>query len=243
MKLPSNLISGHIRYIFFADKAGPVEFAGYQRPWKADGVIVKGHPDYMIKIGPYSPDGKSVHDKTAIRVPVPGTNNTAFTVNVPKRGLYQMLSRIWGSAFTLTESSVPVALEIIGRPSGFKSADGAPITLFVPIGDHADSCILISGLGGAHGAIASLIDPLGKTAAVSDTARYWNVFPVDKATPQGLHSLTFRAQDKWPWKFNVRLDSTGSPLFFFLSAEKIFTCDARKSIRATAFTKVEVGEQ
>ena len=242
VELPSNLVCGHVRYVFFAEKAGRVEFAGLQRPAKPDGLIVKGHPDYMIKVEPYAANGLGIYGKEALRVPVPGTNETVFAFDVPRRGLYQMSSRIWGSAFTLTESSVPVALDAIGRPTGFKSADGAPISLYVPVDGRAESCILVAGLGGAHGAIAALADAHGSIVAESDASLYWNVFRLPVGASGGFYTLSFRAQERWPWKFNPRIDSTGAPLFFFLSPEKTFVFDSRRHGRAGRYTKVEVGE-
>lgn len=242
VKLPGNLVFGHIRYVFFADRPGGVSFAGYQRPWKPQGVIVKGHPDYMMKIGPYSADGKRLYGKDAIRVPVPGTNETVFTVNVPRRGLYQMLSRIWGSAFTLTEASVPVAVDMIGRPIGFKSIDGKPVMFYVPIDGRADSYILSAQLGGKNGAIAELYSPDGNKIAKSAPHCYWNVFQVPKGSVSGLWSLNFRAREGHPWQFNPRMDQTGAPLFFFLSPEKTFTFDSSMKGRKRNYVKVEVSE-
>lgn len=153
-----------------------------------------------------------------------------------------MLSRIWGSAFTLTEASVPVAVDMIGRPIGFKSIDGKPVTFYVPIDGRADSYILSAQLGGKNGAIAELYSPDGNKIAKSAPHCYWNVFQVPKGSVSGLWSLNFRAREGHPWQFNPRMDQTGAPLFFFLSPEKTFTFDSSMKGRKRNYVKVEVSE-
>ena len=207
VRLPAFAHSGEARIVFYADRAKKVNFVGQRYWWPGRKREQEVRP---IKIA-------SLDGAFSTSVPIVPFEPTAFSVDVPKAGLYHLNVYCYRNKFILNEADVPVAIWLREGPQRiFCIEQGLRMFLRPTAGKMA---LLASCKDESVNYRLSSAD--GRTlwtAAPHD----WTSFVTTVPGEAGLWTLDFGCPKATalPTGYSTIIDVTGTPGFLFLSGEK-----------------------
>lgn len=202
------------KYVFHASESGMLTFTGRTRPSQAR------EPEFY---NPAYHKGKVVVRPVTGGEPIlcdaPGPDGGPINVTVPASGFYTMSFERRGTDFALETSPVPVAIDTRERFVQMMFDGYAPTALW--IGGAASGAVALVRGGTysgsrAHVALSSAKDKIEQCVADGD----WHPLPVPASA--NLLRLSFSPIPDKPFTF-FAIDMLGTPGFFFLSPDKIWT--------------------
>ena len=207
VRLPAFAHSGEARMVFYADRAKKVNFVGQRYWWPGK------KPDHEIRpIEITSLDGMY-----STSVPIVPFEPTAFSVEVPKAGLYHLHVYCYRNKFILNEADVPVAIWLRQGPQRiFCLEQGLKMFLRPTAGEMA---VLASCKDESINFRLSSADGLTLWSAAPHD---WTSFVTNVSAGAGLWTLDFGCPNAsaFPTGYSTIIDVTGTPGFLFLSGEK-----------------------
>lgn len=208
---PVSLMQKNRRYVFLADKKGPVRFVGRQF------TPVKGRAFSMkpIEIVPLTPE---IGRPTPVKVPQPLGESQEFCFEAPCRGFYEMILPPARTRFCLEKSSVPVALDASHGTVLVAGLAQQPFSLWFDVCGASSFQVLVRG-GDYYRFACMLSNPAGEIVAECKKVSGFEVVEPTKKVPDGIWRLDFREADE-PHYDHIEMDLTGVPSVLFLSNEK-----------------------
>ncbi|MBQ2631484.1 MAG: right-handed parallel beta-helix repeat-containing protein [Kiritimatiellae bacterium] len=199
-------VRGDVRYVFHAPKAGAVSFKG-----RLMTVGKKPLPEgTAFEVRPLS-GGK------AFKVAIPeGSAFVEFTVDVPAAGFYSMRVDLGGHSFCLSESDVPVGIDVSECPVSIIGSTGE-VYLSVRGGEPFN--VMVSGSGEGERVGAELFDPSGASVWRVPSALWWHGWRARGTVAGGLWKLRLLRPSPGGME-DYHVDATGVDGTLFLSPEK-----------------------
>lgn len=193
--------------VFYADRAKTVHFVGQRYWWPG-----KKRENETRPIHVESMDGAFKYD-----VPIVPFEPTAFSVDVPKAGLYHLHVFCYRNKFILNESDVPVAMWPRKGPQRiFCLEPGRHLYLRPRTGKLAflASCK-------DESVAYSVTDGAGREIWAS-APHDWTCWTTEASADAGLWTFTLGCPNPsaLPTGYSTIFDVTGTPGFVFLSKEK-----------------------
>ena len=204
VKLPAYRQRGSVRYVFHADRPGPIVFKG--------AFVKVGRSPVTVKTLTLAP----VSGGAGTEVEVPMDKPAAFTVTVPSAGFYTLRAELGSHSFGLTESPVPVALDFSEKPLAFVRALGKTYLL---VRRNRPFNIMASGQGIGERLGIELSDPKGRVVWSDPAVLWWHGYRGRGTLEEGLWTLRTSDPNR-DHAEDQNIDLTGGPGVLFLSAEK-----------------------
>lgn len=199
-------VRGDVRYVFHAVHAGTVSFKGR-----------------LVSVGkkPLSDDAafevRPLGGGNAAKVAIPvGDSDKTFAVNVPSAGFYSMRANIGGHSFQLSESDVPVGIDVSEKPVCLIGSCG---DLYLSVRGGAPFNVMVSGESTAERVGAELFSPSGTRVWHEPAALWWHGWRGRGAVEEGLWKLRVSRPSKDRME-DFHVDATGIPGTLFLSSKK-----------------------
>ena len=204
-----------LKYVFFADQAGKVNFKACQVS-KNPATEVRESLTVSVK----NVKNSIVTKKSMRKVQIKALGSTEFSVDVPKRGFYVLEANAARSRLLLEAADVPVAV-YVGDQQQLALVGGRQdrsVWAYVPESSKAVAFVTKGGSDSDLG--ARLVAPDGKVAAENRQIENWAV--LQRQSPvAGLWQIDILKPQRGYRKY-FYLDLTGVPGLLWLSKEKTF---------------------
>ena len=202
-----------LKYVFFADQAGKVNFKARQVS-KNPATEVRDSLTLSVK----NVKNSIITKKSMGKVQINALGSTEFSVDVPKRGFYVLEANATRSRLLLEAADVPVAVYVGEQQQVVFLSGSASHSVWVSVPEKAEAVAFVTKGGSDSILGARLVAPDGTVAAENRQIENWTV--LQKQSPEAvLWRIDAEKPEKGSRKY-FYLDLTGVPGLLWLSKEK-----------------------